>query len=676
MKKLHLSVFLILLTLCSVAIGQLPENLKATKQYWQLDPVGGIHWNIAHETRLPRGDNIEMSGRKVSVILSYQVDKEKRLSISRKIFYPMLRRLLRNDEPEWQQYRAYLTKTYNDDYLPQVLINDQVIGIQKVTKIAINGKITFIHELPGSVLLERTIFPSMMQEMIVEQWTFQNKGNATIQLTLNPKSTSETVRGLYGDYLVETTIKGLDRQSVSPGQNVSTAFFFSARLANQNLFNPDAEKEWNDRAAFLTEIQQNLQLETPDSVLNQVFQFTKIRTSESLFETKMGLVHSPGGGNYYGGVWNNDQIEYAAPFFPYLGYEPAIQATLNACRIFQRDMKPDYAPIWSSHEMEGDLTCCGKDRGDAAMYAYGTSRFLLSLGKLEVVQELWPAITWCLEYCERQKTAEGVIASQTDEMEGRIPTGSANLTTSCLTYGALQMASHLAGDLNQNKLKKVYEKRAKDLKASIERYFGAEVHGLHTYRYFDGHQDFRHWICMPLLVGIHERQEATIQALFEKLWTPLGLRVQTGVDIWWDRGTLYALNGVLQARGIEIAMKHLQEYSRSRLLGAHVPYPIEAWPENNQAHLAAESALYCRIFIEGLFGIQPAGLREFTCQPAMPKDWRRMALKNIHGFGQKFDLIIERIASQLQITLVREGRFDQKQLISEGKLAKFPLTFK
>jgi hypothetical protein len=664
-------LILVILTLSSVVIGQFPENLQSTKQYWQLDDAGGILWNVVPETQLPHGDNIEMSGRKVSVILSYQVDKDKRLAVSRKIFYPMLRRLLQKDEPQWHEYRAYLTRTYNDDCLPQVLIDDQIIAIQKVAKITINGNISFIHELSDSVFLERTIFPAVIHEMVIEQWTFHNQSHKTIHLTINPKNSSETVRGIYGDYLVETTMKGLNKQSIPPAQKVATSFFFTARLANQNPFNMDAENEWNGRAAFLTEVQRNLQLETADSVLNQAFQFAKIRTSESLFETKMGLVHSPGGGNYYGGVWNNDQIEYSAPFFPYLGYEPAIQATLNACRIFQQDMKPDYTPIWSSHEMEGDLTCCGKDRGDAAMFAYGTSRFLLSLGNLEVAQELWPAITWCLEYCERQKTPEGVIASPTDEMEGRIPTGSANLTTSCLTYGALQMASHLAGDLHKNKLKKLYENRAKELKNAIELYFGADIDGLHTYRYFEGHQDFRHWICMPLLVGIHERQAGTIQALFEKLWTPLGLRVQTGRDIWWDRGTLYALNGTLQARGIEIAMKHLREYSQSRLLGAHVPYPIEAWPENNQAHLAAESALYCRIFIEGLFGIQPAGLHAFTCQPAMPKDWQRMALKNIHGFGQKFDLIVERITQKLQISLKRDGSLDQKHLIPEDRNVKF-----
>ena len=37
--------------------------------------------------------------------------------------------------------------------------------------------------------------------------------------------------------------------------------------------------------------------------------------------------------------------------------------------------------------------------------------------------------------------------------------------------------------------------------------------------------------------------------------------------------------------------------------GEHVPYPVEAWPEGNQRHLSAESALYCRIFTEGLFGL-------------------------------------------------------------------------
>ena len=58
-------------------------------------------------------------------------------------------------------------------------------------------------------------------------------------------------------------------------------------------------------------------------------------------------------------------------------------------------------------------------------------------------------------------------------------------------------------------------------------------------------------------------------------------------------------------------MEHMAYYSQQRLLGEHVPYPIEAWPEGNQRHLSAESALYCRIVTEGIFGIRPTGFNSF-----------------------------------------------------------------
>ncbi|MEM9052276.1 MAG: hypothetical protein AAGC47_09515, partial [Bacteroidota bacterium] len=56
--------------------------------------------------------------------------------------------------------------------------------------------------------------------------------------------------------------------------------------------------------------------------------------SESIFESKLGLVHSPGGGRYYCGFWANDQAEYVGPFFPYLGYDLTNEATINMYRQF------------------------------------------------------------------------------------------------------------------------------------------------------------------------------------------------------------------------------------------------------------------------------------------------------------------------------------------------------
>jgi len=40
-----------------------------------------------------------------------------------------------------------------------------------------------------------------------------------------------------------------------------------------------------------------------------------------------------------------------------------------------------------------------RDRGDAAMYAYGASRFVLAAGRRDWAKELLPAIRWTLEYC-------------------------------------------------------------------------------------------------------------------------------------------------------------------------------------------------------------------------------------------------------------------------------------
>ena len=54
-------------------------------------------------------------------------------------------------------------------------------------------------------------------------------------------------------------------------------------------------------------------------MLNKAFAFAKVRATESIFATKGGLMHGPGGGRYYAAIWANDQAEYANPFFGYLG---------------------------------------------------------------------------------------------------------------------------------------------------------------------------------------------------------------------------------------------------------------------------------------------------------------------------------------------------------------------
>ena len=105
----------------------------------------------------------------------------------------------------------------------------------------------------------------------------------------------------------------------------------------------------------------------------------------------------------------------------------------------------------------------------------------------------------------------------------------------------------------------------------------------------------------------------------------------------------------------ERAMDFLKRESERRLLGEHVPYPVEAWPEGNQRHLAAESALYCRVFTEGLFGIRPTNFRSFTVLPRLPAGWNTMSLRKVLAFRSKFDIVVTRAGDALRVEVKRDG---------------------
>jgi hypothetical protein len=169
-------------------------------------------------------------------------------------------------------------------------------------------------------------------------------------------------------------------------------------------------------------------------------------------------------------------------------------------------------------------------------------------------------------------------------------------------------------------------------------------------------------------MGIFERKAGTIDALFSpKLWTPDGLASLSGDKTFWDRSTLYALRGVLAAGETEKAIQFLHYYSNRRLLGDHVPYPAEAYPEGSQRHLSAESGLYCRIFTEGLFDIRPTGLHRFDLTPRLPADWPSMRLQHLRAFNLDLDITVERAGSKLKVTITDGAKTLVDTLIEAGE---------
>lgn len=370
-------------------------------------------------------------------------------------------------------------------------------------------------------------------------------------------------------------------------------------------------------------------------------------------------MHAPGGGNYYAALWTNDQCEYANPFFPFSGYPAGIEQSINCYSLYEKYMDKSDKPMCDKRALvtsivaEGDDYWNGAgDRGDSEMYAYGISRFLLEMSDIKLIERFWDNLVWCLDFALSRKTKDGIIASDSDELENRFESGDANLFTSCITYDALGNAAILADITGDDLHKSKWLEEQKNLKTAIENYFGANVEGFDTYRYYDDNTDLRSWICMPLTVEIFDRAEETVNALFsDKLYYDGMMRSTSAHDTTWDRSLLFALRGTFLASKAEKGMKETISYCKNRLLGSHSPYPYEAYPEGNRAHLAAESLLFARVITEGLFGLRATGLNKLRIKPQLSEKCPEMALNNIKLFSKRFDIK----ADKNGITVIYDG---------------------
>jgi hypothetical protein len=677
-NKILLAIAVILIHFSSAYAQK--TDLPEQNNRWVIQPDGSITWNI--NNRLPHADHIEMSGEKVSLWVAYRVDSAKVCHLTRAVVFPTFR-MLPDDT------RSHIAYTFDDNALPRIYVDGELLrpdvaksGLDVQAK-AINqhGIMTIAESVgqPASVTIEHSLFPSVDKPLAIEKFKLTNVSSKAVTVAmehLKRETTTDTASSKQSPHTVIVQSLNDGGYTLQPGQSHTFLVCYLATDHPESAFPVMPEAEEKARKNRLNEIQQPLQLQTPDSILNTMFNFAKIRATESIFKTKGGYMHGPGGLSYYAAIWANDQAEYINPYFAFSGDRIGNLSAMNAYRMFARYMNKDYKPLPSSIVAEGDTVWQGAgDRGDQAMIAYGASRYALTYGSVDSAKVLWPLISWCLEYSSRHINAQGVVESKSDELEGRFPSGKANLSTNCLYYDALVSAALLGRQLGVAKDQTdQYTRQAASLKNNIEKYFGADIAGFHTYKYYETNDVLRAWICVPLAMGIYDRSKATVDALFSpQLWTADGLATQAGKDTFWDRSTLYALRGILQAGETDRAINFLHYYSQRRLLGEHVPYAVEAYPEGNQRHLSAESGLYCRIFIEGLFGIRPTGFRGFNCTPRLPKGWNEMALNNIHAFGKVFSLKIFRgLKDQIEVVVNQQDK-RKTYKVKEGQPVKIIL---
>ena len=649
------NIFAVLLACCVFNSIAQPKKL-----IWNISPDKSITWQVQKDQA--HTDHIEMSGLQISSIVTYGVTEKGLLSLKKKLVFPMLRTIPNNTH-------ASLIWNFDEIQQPVIVANDDTVK-EYPAEFQHKGLITISSKTNTPLQITRKLFPSVNKAAFIEQLELVNTSekSCSIELAFSPVAMkTDADKGVYGAYTIEANCTKSGKFVVDPSGKLSFAVVYTGRKPGEEKYQYSSAYELLKREKFVQEVFSNLILETPNDTINEAFAFTKIRATESIYDTKGGLMHGPGGSAYYAAIWANDQAEYINPFFPYLGNLEGNESAINSYRQFALFMNPEYKPIPSSIIAEGvDIWNGAGDRGDQAMIAYGASRFSLTYGNEEVARELWPLVHWCLEYLERKKAPNGIIGSDSDELEGRFPAGKYNLSTNSLAYGALISSANLATELGKPDTAKIYLDRAAKLKNDMENYFGANVQGFKTYRYFDGNDKLRAWICVPLTMGIFDRKEETIKALFSPLlWTENGILTESGSKTFWDRATLYAFRGLFMGGATEKAMPYFNYYSSRRLLGDHVPYPVEAWPEGNQRHLSAESGLYCRTVTEGLFGFKPTGFNKFTITPWLPKGWDYMNLRKIHAFGKCFDLEVKRKGDSELILIKVNGKVTLQKIWSK-----------
>ena len=613
-------------------------------------------------------DHFAMSGRTVDVIVEWAVGTNQAFSSSAFVRWPMLRTL-----PD--DTHASLKERFHSKDEPRPLVNGTPLAEGRTERAVIDGTLRVSGRFDDGLTFERTVFPSVSSPALITRIELQNTSADALTVSLPAWHQSrETQPGVFGVYCFDESLVGAGTFRLQPGERVVYGIVRAAREKAAPPYWCELEPELAARRAFVASFAEALVLETPDPRVNLMFRFAKLHASESIFATRGGLMHAPGGYNsYLAAIWANDQAEYVSPFFPFLGYATGNESALNCYRLFARHMNPEFKYLPWSVIAEGRDVYGKFDRGDAAMIAHGASRFVLANGNREQARELLPLIRWCLEYCHRMKLPEGVVASRSDEMEGRFPSGKANLCTSTLYYDGLLRAADLLDALQEDPVgAAAYRQEAYALQAAITAYFAANVEGFDTYRYYEGNDKLRSWICMPLVFGMTERKQGTINALFsDKLWTGNGMLSQSGEKTYWDRSALYAFRGIFRVGAQDQALPYLTAYVKERLTGQHVPYAIEAWPEFNQSHLSAESGLFCRIFTEGLFGITPTGLDRFDCLPRLPSSWNKATLRNLSAFGCRSTLEISRTWGgkiRLRVTSPeRDGAVFYNAVLPEGQ---------
>ena len=547
---------------------------------------------------------------------------------------------------------------------PNVITNGNLRRWWRPKKVEFDGRLIIYYGTYHGVSAKRTIYPSTTKALLIEEWTMKNESQQETAL----KVASSRIKSTQDDRVEMYWASPGIEQILQPGEELQFHGAVRARRLSQELPEFDLAAERRARMEIADAAWNGPgRLEVPDPMLVAAYNLQKLHVLEAPIQTDKGAITHNGSLTYSPGIWANDPVEYSSPLFPFFGDQQLNEASMNMYRVWLDHCREHGIDPFPGSFQEEYLKLVQKHRGDEAMVLYGLSKFLLFLGDRKAAEELWPLIEFSMTSIENHMTPEGVIASKADEMEGRYPTGDANLSTAALAYGGYQLAAHLARALDKPEMGANNDQRADALATSIESYFGATVEGFDTYRYYEGNTTLRGWILLPLAMGIQQRETETLSAMLsDKLWPGRekggDILAESTRETEWGRETYYALRVLFKAGRTDKALELTRKVVATQIFGPRGPYPDE-----DAIDMLCPGSLYPRVFTEGVFGIVPTGFRSFECTPWLPTAWPKMALRDVRAFGKSWDIVVERDGEQQKVTVTSEGKIVMQESGAPGK---------
>ena len=299
---------------------------------WRIhETENAVVWEVKPDER--HTDDLEMAGYGCAFVVKYGMEEDGFVLGHHPVF-PTLRLRPNNT------HATYQMEIPSEKWPRLISMKDPGTPVEEVlTQVTLNGTVELFSESKdGALRIRRICFPSVEYRAAYELLTVTNAGAEPVELAATALDGEvDQTMGPMGINICEIrTDLGAHLGTLAPGASFEAWIAVTGRLANEEAEFDDPKAELRRRYENIDRLTAPLRLDTGHRALDLMFHFAKLRAGESVFDTKYGLIHSPGGYSYYAATWCNDQVEYAGPYFAYTGDEALIEASLSRSSVFLR----------------------------------------------------------------------------------------------------------------------------------------------------------------------------------------------------------------------------------------------------------------------------------------------------------------------------------------------------